>query len=129
MLNNKSILITGGTGSLGKALTKTILKRWPDIKRLVIYSKDEQKQFQMAQEFPDTTYDAIRYFIGDVRDLDRLKRAFTGIDYVIHAAAMKHVHIAEYNPAECIKTNVGGDPKDLVMLNIQKPVYPKSKSF
>ena len=108
MLSNKSILITGGTGSLGKALTKTILERWPDIKRLVIYSRDEQKQFQMAQEFPDTTYDAIRYFIGDVRDLDRLKRAFTGIDYVIHAAAMKHVHIAEYNPDECIKTNVGG---------------------
>ena len=108
MLNNKSILITGGTGSLGKALTKTILERWPDIKRLVIYSRDEQKQFQMAQEFPDSTYKAIRYFIGDVRDLDRLKRAFTGIDYVIHAAAMKHVHIAEYNPDECIKTNIGG---------------------
>ena len=108
MLNNKSILITGGTGSLGKALTKTILERWPDIKRLVIYSRDEQKQFQMAQEFPDSTYNAIRYFIGDVRDLDRLKRAFAGIDYVIHAAAMKHVHIAEYNPDECIKTNVGG---------------------
>jgi len=108
MLNNKSILITGGTGSLGKALTKTILERWPDIRRLVIYSRDEQKQFLMAQEFPDTTYNAIRYFIGDVRDLDRLKRAFTGIDYVIHAAAMKHVHIAEYNPDECIKTNVGG---------------------
>lgn len=108
MLNNKSILITGGTGSLGKALTKTILERWPDIKRLVIYSRDEQKQFQMSQEFPESKYKAIRYFIGDVRDLDRLKRAFTGIDYVIHAAAMKHVHIAEYNPDECIKTNVGG---------------------
>jgi UDP-N-acetylglucosamine 4,6-dehydratase len=108
MLSNKSILITGGTGSLGKALTKTILERWPDIKRLVIFSRDEQKQFQMSQEYPDTTYDAMRYFIGDVRDLDRLKRAFIGIDYVIHAAAMKHVHIAEYNPDECIKTNIGG---------------------
>jgi FlaA1/EpsC-like NDP-sugar epimerase len=108
MLDNKSILITGGTGSLGKALTKTILERWPSVKRLVIYSRDEQKQFQMAQEYPDTKYNAIRYFIGDVRDLDRLKRAFTGIDYVIHAAAMKHVHIAEYNPDECIKTNIGG---------------------
>jgi UDP-N-acetylglucosamine 4,6-dehydratase len=108
MLNDKSILITGGTGSLGTALTKTILERWPDIKRLVIYSRDEQKQFQMSQEFPVSTYKAIRYFIGDVRDLDRLKRAFSGIDYVIHAAAMKHVHIAEYNPDECIKTNVGG---------------------
>ena len=108
MLSNKSILITGGTGSLGTSLTKTIFERWPDIKRLVIYSRDEQKQFQMSQEFPDSIYKAIRYFIGDVRDLDRLKRAFTGIDYVIHAAAMKHVHIAEYNPDECIKTNVGG---------------------
>ena len=108
MLNYKSILITGGTGSLGKALTSHILSKYPSVKRLVIYSRDEQKQFQMAQEFPDSTYDAIRYFIGDVRDLDRLKRAFTGIDYVIHAAAMKHVHIAEYNPDECIKTNVGG---------------------
>lgn len=108
MLNNKSILITGGTGSLGKELTKTILEKWPDVKRLVIFSRDEQKQFQMEQEFPTSKYKAIRYFIGDVRDLDRLKRAFTGIDYVIHAAAMKHVHIAEYNPDECVKTNIGG---------------------
>jgi UDP-N-acetylglucosamine 4,6-dehydratase (inverting) len=108
MLDNKSILITGGTGSLGRALTKTILEKWPAVKRLVIYSRDEQKQFQMAQEYPDTKYNAIRYFIGDVRDFDRLKRALTGIDYVIHAAAMKHVHIAEYNPDECIKTNIGG---------------------
>lgn len=108
MLNNKSILITGGTGSLGKELTKTILKKWPNVKRLVIYSRDEQKQFQMAQEFPESEFPAIRYFIGDVRDLERLKRAFNGIDYVIHAAAMKHVHIAEYNPDECVKTNIGG---------------------
>lgn len=108
MLSNKSILITGGTGSLGKELTKTIFKKWPDVKRLVIYSRDEQKQYQMAQEFPESEYPAIRFFIGDVRDLERLVRAFNGIDYVIHAAAMKHVHIAEYNPDECIKTNVGG---------------------
>lgn len=108
MLNNKSILITGGTGSLGKELTKTILEKWPDIKRLVIFSRDEQKQFQMEQEFPVSKYKAIRYFIGDVRDLERLKRAFIGIDCVIHAAAMKHVHIAEYNPDECVKTNIGG---------------------
>jgi UDP-N-acetylglucosamine 4,6-dehydratase (inverting) len=107
-LNQKSILITGGTGSLGKALTKTILTKWPNIKKLVILSRDEQKQFQMAQEFPPETYPSIRFLIGDVRDLERLKRAFLGIDYVIHAAAMKHVHIAEYNPEECIKTNVGG---------------------
>lgn len=107
-LNEKSILITGGTGSLGKELTKTILANWPKVKRLVIYSRDEQKQFQMAQEFPENEFPAIRYFIGDVRDLERLKRAMTSIDYVIHAAAMKHVHIAEYNPDECVKTNIGG---------------------
>lgn len=108
MLNNKSILITGGTGSLGKELVKTILEKWPNVKRLVVFSRDEQKQFQMAQEFPEHVYPAIRYFIGDVRDFERLKRAFFGIDYVIHAAAMKHVHIAEYNPDECVKTNIGG---------------------
>lgn len=107
-LNNKSVLITGGTGSLGKELTKTILNKWPNIKRLVIFSRDEQKQFQMAQEFPDSKYDAIRYFIGDVRDFDRLKKAMKGIQYVIHTAAMKHVPIAEYNPMECVKTNVLG---------------------
>ncbi len=108
MLNNKSILITGGTGSLGKELVKTIFELYPDVARVVIYSRDEQKQFQMAQDYPESQFPAIRYFIGDVRDLDRLKRAFTGVDYVIHAAAMKHVHIAEYNPDECVKTNVGG---------------------
>lgn len=108
MLHNKSILITGGTGSLGKALTKTILNKWPDVKRLIIFSRDEQKQYVMAQDFPSDKYPAIRYFIGDVRDRDRLKRAFSGVDYVIHAAAMKHVHIAEYNPDECVKTNIGG---------------------
>lgn len=108
MLNNKSILITGGTGSLGKELVKTILHKWPDVKRLVVYSRDEQKQFQMSQDYSHDKYPAIRFFIGDVRDLERLKRAFVGIDYVIHAAAMKHVHIAEYNPDECVKTNVNG---------------------
>jgi len=108
MLDNKSVLITGGTGSLGKQLTRTIFKKWPDVKRLVIYSRDEQKQFIMAQEFPESEYKAIRYFIGDVRDKDRLTRAFEDIDVVIHAAAMKHVHIAEYNPTEAVKTNVDG---------------------
>ena len=107
-LNKKSLLITGGTGSLGKALTKHILNKYPEIKRLVIFSRDEQKQFQMAQEFPIEKYPQIRFFIGDVRDKERLIRAFQHIDYVIHAAAMKHVHIAEYNPDECIKTNIGG---------------------
>ena len=107
-INEKSVLITGGTGSLGTHLTKNILDRWPGIKRLVIFSRDEQKQYQMAQEFPHEKHKAIRYFIGDVRDYDRLRRAMRGIDYVIHTAAMKHVPIAEYNPMECIKTNVLG---------------------
>lgn len=108
MLNNKSILITGGTGSLGKALTKYIFQHYPTVKRLVIYSRDEQKQFQMAQDYPASKYPQIRFFIGDVRDFERLKRACEGIDFVIHAAAMKHVPIAEYNPDECVKTNIGG---------------------
>ncbi len=107
-LTGKSILITGGTGSLGKALTATIFKKWPDVKRLVIFSRDEQKQFQMAQEYTPDKYPQIRFFIGDVRDEERLRRAFKGIDYVIHAAAMKHVPIAEYNPTECVKTNING---------------------
>lgn len=107
-LNNKTVLITGGTGSLGKALTSHILKNHIGIKKLVILSRDEQKQFQMAQEFSEKKYPQIRYFLGDVRDQDRLVRAFQGVDIVIHAAAMKHVHLAEYNPDECIKTNIGG---------------------
>jgi len=107
-LKGKSILITGGTGSLGKALTSHILNKYPEVRRLIIYSRDEQKQFQMAQEYSAEKHPQIRYFIGDVRDRDRLIRAFQDVDYVIHAAAMKHVHIAEYNPDECIKTNIGG---------------------
>lgn len=107
-MKNKSLLITGGTGSLGKALTEHILSKYPEIRRLIIFSRDEQKQFQMAQEYPLSKYPQIRYFIGDVRDRDRLIRAFKGVDFVIHAAAMKHVHLAEYNPEECIKTNIGG---------------------
>ena len=108
MLRDKSILITGGTGSLGKALTKHILTNKPDIKRLVIFSRDEQKQFEMAQDYPENKFPQIRFFIGDVRDEARVKRALKGIDYVIHAAAMKHVPIAEYNPMECVKTNIMG---------------------
>jgi UDP-N-acetylglucosamine 4,6-dehydratase len=108
MLNNKSILITGGTGSLGKKLVETILIKWPSVRKLIIFSRDEQKQFQMAQQFSVSEYSCLRYFIGDVRDYDRLKRALIDVDFVIHAAAMKHVHIAEYNPDECVKTNVGG---------------------
>ncbi|MES2590503.1 MAG: UDP-N-acetylglucosamine 4,6-dehydratase (inverting) [Bacteroidota bacterium] len=108
MLNNKSILITGGTGSFGKMFTKLIFEKYPDVKRLVILSRDEQKHYQMAMEYPESKYSAIRYFIGDVRDENRLISAFEGIDIVIHAAAMKHVHLAEYNPMECVKTNVLG---------------------
>lgn len=108
MLNQKSLLITGGTGSFGKAFVATVLKRFPDIKRLVVYSRDELKQFEMAQEFGDVRYPAMRYFIGDIRDGARLHRALEGIDIVIHAAALKQVPAAEYNPFECIKTNVLG---------------------
>ncbi len=107
-LNGKGILITGGTGSFGQAFTKTVLERWPAIRRVVIFSRDEQKQYQMAQEFSPGRYPNVRFFIGDVRDPERVKRAFNKIDYVIHAAAMKHLPIAEYNPEECVKTNVDG---------------------
>ena len=106
MLNNKSILITGGTGSFGKAFVKTILERFPQLARLVVFSRDELKQHEMSQQFPESHYSAMRYFIGDVRDADRLRRAMEGIDVVIHAAALKQVPAAEYNPFECIKTNV-----------------------
>jgi UDP-N-acetylglucosamine 4,6-dehydratase/5-epimerase len=108
MLNNKSVLITGGTGSFGKMFTKLIFQRFPDIKRLVILSRDEQKHYQMGLEYPESKYPAIRFFIGDVREESRLLSAFEGIDVVIHAAAMKHVHLAEYNPMECVKTNILG---------------------
>ncbi|MBD1872961.1 UDP-N-acetylglucosamine 4,6-dehydratase (inverting) [Nodosilinea sp. FACHB-131] len=103
-----SILVTGGTGSFGKKFVDTILKKFPSIKRLVIYSRDELKQFEMAQVFPPSKYPGIRYFIGDVRDQQRLIRAFERIDIVIHAAALKQVPTAEYNPMECIRTNVLG---------------------
>ncbi|MCH8479762.1 MAG: polysaccharide biosynthesis protein, partial [Wenzhouxiangella sp.] len=108
MLENSSILITGGTGSFGKAFVRTILKRSPDIERLVVYSRDELKQFEMAQQFPPEKHRGLRYFIGDVRDASRLRRAMEGIDIVIHAAALKQVPAAEYNPFEAIKTNVLG---------------------
>lgn len=108
MLNDKAILVTGGTGSFGKAFVRTVLDRYPGVRRLVIYSRDELKQFEMAQQFPDSQYPGIRYFIGDVRDEPRLRRALEGIDVVVHAAALKQVPAAEYNPFECIKTNVLG---------------------
>jgi UDP-N-acetylglucosamine 4,6-dehydratase len=107
MFNDKSILITGGTGSFGKQFVRTILRRFR-AKRVVVYSRDELKQFEMAQEFPHAKFSCMRYFIGDVRDKDRLVQAMQGIDFVIHAAALKQVPAAEYNPMECIKTNVHG---------------------
>ena len=106
MFNKKSILITGGTGSFGYRYVSTILERY-DVNRLVIYSRDELKQYEMHKYFADYE-DVMRFFIGDVRDLERLKEAMRGIDIVIHAAALKHVPIAEYNPMECIKTNIYG---------------------
>lgn len=120
-MKGKSILITGGTGSLGKSLTKHILTNHPEINRLIIFSRDEQKQFVMSQEYPESEWPQIRFFIGDVRDRERLRRAFEGVDYVIHAAAMKHVHLAEYNPDECIKTNIGG-ARNIVEAAIEKKV-------
>jgi UDP-N-acetylglucosamine 4,6-dehydratase len=104
MLNNKTILITGGTGSFGKQFTKTLLERYQP-KKIIIYSRDELKQYEMAQTF---NAPQMRYFIGDVRDGARLEQAMDGVDYVIHAAALKHVPAAEYNPMECIKTNIYG---------------------
>ena len=104
MFNDKSILITGGTGSFGKKFTEALLKNYQP-KKIIIYSRDELKQYEMAQTFSD---DRMRYFIGDVRDLSRLHMAFREVDYVVHAAALKHVTIAEYNPMECIKTNILG---------------------
>lgn len=108
MLNNKSVLITGGTGSFGKKFTETILRNYPDIRRLIIYSRDEFKQFEMSQVFPESKYPVMRYFLGDVRDESRLKRAFEDVDVIIHAAALKQVPAAEYNPMEFIKTNILG---------------------
>ncbi len=134
-LNNKSILITGGTGSFGKMFTKLILEKFPKVNRMVIFSRDEQKHYQMAQDFPEDRFPQIRYLIGDVRDLKRLESAFEGIDVVIHAAAMKHVHLAEYNPMECVKTNINGaenviraalntDVKNVVALSTDKAAAP-----
>ncbi|MCS6824001.1 MAG: UDP-N-acetylglucosamine 4,6-dehydratase (inverting) [Cytophagaceae bacterium] len=107
-LNNKSVLITGGTGSFGKKFVEIVLKKWPNVKRVVVYSRDELKQFEMSQVFTTGTGKPMRYFIGDIRDGSRLKRAMEGIDIVVHAAALKQVPAAEYNPIECIKTNIFG---------------------
>lgn len=135
MLNGKSVLITGGTGSFGKMFVKTILRDYPQVKRIVIYSRGELKQFDMQQMYPRKDYPQLRFFIGDVRDGERLKRACEGIDVIIHAAAIKQVDTAEYNPEECIKTNVGGAQnvinaalacgvKDVVALSTDKACAP-----
>lgn len=107
-LNHKSLLITGGTGSFGKKFVQIVLERYPDIGKLIIFSRDELKQYEMSLIFPPSKYKAIRYFLGDVRDKDRLYRAFEGVDIVVHAAALKQVPAAEYNPFEFIKTNIIG---------------------
>src|SRR5712691_4766262 len=107
MLNEKVILVTGGTGSFGKKFTEIVLSRYKP-QKLIIFSRDELKQFEMRQRFGEDRYPCIRYFIGDVRDRDRLYRAFDGVDCVIHTAALKQVPAAEYNPLEAVKTNVLG---------------------
>lgn len=107
-LKGKSILVTGGTGSFGKAFIRRLLNEEKELRKLIVYSRDELKQFEMSQEINQRDYPAIRYFIGDVRDRDRLKRAFEEVDIVIHAAALKQVPAAEYNPMEFVKTNVLG---------------------
>ncbi|BCG48881.1 UDP-N-acetylglucosamine 4,6-dehydratase (inverting) [Citrifermentans bremense] len=108
MLNGKSILVTGGTGSFGKKFVETLLLKYPGVSRIVVFSRDELKQFEMAQQFPPETFRQVRYFIGDVRDKDRLSRALQGVDIVVHAAALKQVPACEYNPFEAIKTNIMG---------------------
>jgi len=107
-LNGKSVVVTGGTGSFGKAFVGRVLQQFPHLRRLVVYSRDELKQFEMAQRFSPREHKALRYFIGDIRDGDRFRRACEGIEIIVHAAALKQVPTAEYNPFECIKTNVLG---------------------
>lgn len=135
MLNFKSILITGGTGSFGRKFIETILDRYPEVKRVVIYSRDELKQYELKQKYPEKQYPQLRYFIGDVRDATRLKRACEGIDVLIHTAAIKQVDTAEYNPDECVKTNVNGalnvidvalsnNVRDVIALSTDKACAP-----
>ncbi|WP_272674274.1 MULTISPECIES: UDP-N-acetylglucosamine 4,6-dehydratase (inverting) [unclassified Providencia] len=108
MLNNKTVLITGGTGSFGKQFIKTILQRYPNVKKIIIFSRDELKQFELKQQYPAAIYPQLRFFIGDVRDRNRMIQACEGVDVIIHAAAIKQVDTAEYNPTECIRTNIDG---------------------
>lgn len=135
MLNNKTVLITGGTGSFGKQFIKTILERYADVKKIIIYSRDELKQFEIKQQYPHHDYPQLRFFIGDVRDQNRMIQACEGVDVIIHAAAIKQVDTAEYNPTECIRTNVDGAEnviqaalkcgvKDVVALSTDKACAP-----
>jgi UDP-N-acetylglucosamine 4,6-dehydratase/5-epimerase len=134
MLNNQTILVTGGTGSFGKNLIQTILSRFKP-KKVIVYSRDELKQYEMQQKFPNVSGGAMRYFIGDVRDLPRLSRAMEGVDVVVHAAALKQVPAAEYNPFEAVKTNIiggqnvidaaiGAKVKKVVALSTDKAAAP-----
>jgi UDP-N-acetylglucosamine 4,6-dehydratase (inverting) len=135
MLNNKSVLITGGTGSFGKQFIKTILERYPEVKKIIIYSRDELKQFELKQKYPHKEFHQLRFFIGDVRDEKRMIQACEGVDVIIHAAAIKQVDTAEYNPIECIRTNIDGAEnvitaalqtgvKDVVALSTDKACAP-----
>jgi len=135
MLNNKVVLITGGTGSFGKKFVEVILRDYPQVKKIVIFSRGELKQYDMQQKYPRHQYPQLRFFIGDVRDYERLKMACEGVDVIIHAAAIKQVDTAEYNPDECIKTNVNGAQnviraalscgvKDVVALSTDKACAP-----
>lgn len=135
MLNGKTVLITGGTGSFGNKFVETILRDYPNVKKIVIYSRGELKQYNMKQKYPEKDYPMLRYLIGDVRDGERFKRACEGVDVIIHAAAIKQVDTAEYNPRECIKTNVEGavnvinaaidcGVKDVIALSTDKACAP-----
>ena len=135
MLNGKTVLITGGTGSFGNKFVETVLRDYPNVKKIVIYSRGELKQYNMKQKYPQKDYPMMRFLIGDVRDGDRLKMACEGVDVIIHAAAIKQVDTAEYNPRECIKTNVNGainvinaalecGVKDVVALSTDKACAP-----
>ena len=135
MLNNKSILITGGTGSFGKKFIETILNRYPEVKKIVIFSRDELKQSDLRMKYPSEDFPQLRFLIGDVRDKDRVKRACEDVDVIIHAAAIKQVDTAEYNPTECIRTNIDGAEnvihaalecgvKDVVALSTDKACAP-----
>lgn len=135
MLNKKTVLITGGTGSFGQKFIETILTRYPDIKKIIIYSRDELKQFFIKQKYPEYDFPQLRFFIGDVRDRERLIQASEGVDVIIHAAAIKQVDTAEYNPTECIRTNVNGAEnvihaaiacrvKDVIALSTDKACAP-----